>query len=196
VRHVLYGNKYFRKNFGVASDEYMLPDCFGFPAALPSALAHCGVKGFSTQKLTWNASSASRSRSASGTARRQRVVAALDPGVRRRECAAISQGRRLEGAHRQQRQGPACSPTTTTTAPGTKAARPTEPRSRWSQESSRHRRTGQGRLEPADWLFDAITPDSARSSPYYQGELELTEHSAGSVTSQAYMKRWNRKNEL
>ena len=29
----------------------MLPDCFGFPASLPSILAHSGVKGFSTQKL-------------------------------------------------------------------------------------------------------------------------------------------------
>ena len=50
-RQVLYGNDYFRKDFGKASNEYMLPDCFGFPASLPSILAHAGVKGFSTQKL-------------------------------------------------------------------------------------------------------------------------------------------------
>src|SRR5882762_2775133 len=43
VRHILYGNRYFRHEFGVASDEYMLPDCFGFPAAMPSLLAHCGI---------------------------------------------------------------------------------------------------------------------------------------------------------
>ena len=30
----------------------MLPDCFGFPASLPSILAHAGIKGFSTQKLS------------------------------------------------------------------------------------------------------------------------------------------------
>src|ERR1700760_4639382 len=30
----------------------MLPACFGFPASLPSILAHAGVKGFSTQKLS------------------------------------------------------------------------------------------------------------------------------------------------
>src|ERR1700736_6001059 len=51
-RQVLYGNEYFRKDFGKASAEYMLPDCFGFPASLPSILAHSGVKGFSTQKLS------------------------------------------------------------------------------------------------------------------------------------------------
>jgi alpha-mannosidase len=50
-RQILYGNEYFRRDFGKASAEYMLPDCFGFPASLPSILAHAGVKGFSTQKL-------------------------------------------------------------------------------------------------------------------------------------------------
>src|SRR5688572_12874660 len=55
IRQILYGNNWFRKEFGVASEEYMLPDCFGFPASLPSILAHAGIKGFSTQKLssTW-----------------------------------------------------------------------------------------------------------------------------------------------
>src|SRR5581483_3149915 len=52
IREILYGNTYFRKEFGKASEEYMLPDCFGFPASLPSILAHAGVKGFSTQKLS------------------------------------------------------------------------------------------------------------------------------------------------
>ena len=52
LRQVLYGNNYFRKEYGKASAEYMLPDCFGFPASLPGVLAHRGVKGFSTQKLS------------------------------------------------------------------------------------------------------------------------------------------------
>src|ERR1700761_9073660 len=56
IRQILYGNEWFRKTFGKASEEYMLPDCFGFPSSLPSILAHSGVKGFSTQKLTWGSS--------------------------------------------------------------------------------------------------------------------------------------------
>jgi alpha-mannosidase len=52
IRQVLYGNNFFRREFGIASHEYMLPDCFGFPASLPSILHHAGVKGFSTQKLS------------------------------------------------------------------------------------------------------------------------------------------------
>ena len=56
IRQVLYGNNWFRKEFGKASAEFMLPDCFGFPASLPTILAHSGVKGFSTQKLVWGSS--------------------------------------------------------------------------------------------------------------------------------------------
>src|SRR5689334_7284067 len=81
IRHILYGNRFFRREFGVASHEYMLPDCFGFPFALPTVLVHCGVQGFSTQKLTWG--------SANGIPFKvgtwegpdgKSVVAALDPG--------------------------------------------------------------------------------------------------------------------
>ncbi|HEX8117527.1 MAG TPA: glycoside hydrolase family 38 C-terminal domain-containing protein, partial [Pyrinomonadaceae bacterium] len=50
---ILYGSQYFRREFGRTSAEYMLPDSFGFPASLPSILAHMGLKGFSTQKLYW-----------------------------------------------------------------------------------------------------------------------------------------------
>jgi alpha-mannosidase len=53
VRQILYGKQFFRRELGKTSAEYMLPDCFGFPASLPSILAHAGIKGFSTQKLTW-----------------------------------------------------------------------------------------------------------------------------------------------
>src|SRR4029077_8680246 len=33
IRQILYGNDWFRKELGQASAEYMLPDCFGFPAS-------------------------------------------------------------------------------------------------------------------------------------------------------------------
>ena len=56
LRQFLYGNEYFQKEFGVTSQEFMLPDCFGFPWSLPSLLAHAGIKGFSTQKLVWGSS--------------------------------------------------------------------------------------------------------------------------------------------
>jgi alpha-mannosidase len=49
---------------------------------------------------------------------------------------------------------------------------------------------------PADQMFLDITPSQAEGLPRYTGEMELTNHSAGSLTSQAYQKRWLRKEEL
>ncbi len=53
-RNILYGNGYFRKTFGKESLDIYLPDCFGFGWALPSVAAHCGLRGFTTQKLMWS----------------------------------------------------------------------------------------------------------------------------------------------
>ncbi len=48
----------------------------------------------------------------------------------------------------------------------------------------------------AEKMFLDITPAQAAGLPRYTGEMELTNHSAGSLTSQAYQKRWLRKEEL
>ncbi len=53
MRQVLAGHSYFKSEFDRESNEFMIPDCFGFPYSLPSILNHCGLRGFSTQKLTW-----------------------------------------------------------------------------------------------------------------------------------------------
>ena len=47
----------------------------------------------------------------------------------------------------------------------------------------------------ADQMFNDIKPDLSSRMPQYQGDLELINHSAGSLTSQAYHKRWILKNE-
>lgn len=52
-RNMLYGNLYFEKTFGKRSNDIFLPDCFGFGWALPAIAEHAGLKGFSTQKLSW-----------------------------------------------------------------------------------------------------------------------------------------------
>src|SRR5439155_3935749 len=49
----------------------------------------------------------------------------------------------------------------------------------------------------ADEMFqDILSCCSIDRLPRYKGDLELINHSAGSLTSQAYQKRWMRKNEL
>jgi len=53
IRNILLGQEYYRKEFGVESTDIFLPDCFGFGWTLPTIAAHCGLIGFSSQKLDW-----------------------------------------------------------------------------------------------------------------------------------------------
>ena len=48
----------------------------------------------------------------------------------------------------------------------------------------------------ADQFFRDITPAEVAKLPRYSGEMELQNHSAGSLTSEAYQKRWIRQNEI
>lgn len=198
VRQVLYGNQYFRKEFGKASDEFMLPDCFGFPAALPSMLAHCGIKGFSTQKLTWGSAVGVPFKvgvweGVDGTS----VLAALDPGayvgeIRENLANSRSWTRRIKangdksGVYADYHYY----------GTGDRGGAPTEDSVKMAEESVKTKGAIRVISGPADWLFHAISSEMAKNLPRYKGELLLTEHSAGSITSQSYMKRWNRKNEL
>ena len=242
-RNFLYGNEYFRHEFGKASAEFMLPDCFGFPASLPSILAHSGIKGFSTQKLTWNGSAPTGGPgSVENTGRGipfnvgvwegpdgQSVLAALNPGSYGGHITSDlssdpawtnrinldgkvsgvfadyhyygtgdtggapqeSDVRLLESTMDKDlvtiplgrgRRGGGQTANATTNAPV---------------------RAGEGPVQvissKADQMFLdilAMKPDPTPGLPRYKGDLELVEHSAGSLTSQAYHKRWNRKKEL
>ena len=53
TRNILYGQHFYREEFGVESTDIFLPDCFGFGWTLPTVAAHSGLIGFSTQKLQW-----------------------------------------------------------------------------------------------------------------------------------------------
>lgn len=53
IRNILLGQTFYRQEFGRESNDVFLPDCFGFPYYLPTAAAHCGLIGFSSQKLMW-----------------------------------------------------------------------------------------------------------------------------------------------
>lgn len=197
VRNVLYGNRFFRREFGVASQEYMLPDCFGFPAALPSVLAHCGVTGFSTQKLTWG--------SVAGIPFNvgvwngpdgHGVIAALNPGQYDgdvQENLARSESWQKRIARNAELSGLAADYHYYGT--GDVGGAPKEASVARVEESLATAGPLRVHAGRADELFTSITPDQRQRLPRYTGELELTEHSAGSATSQAYMKRWNRKNE-
>lgn len=198
LRQILYGNHYFRREFGVASDEFMLPDCFGFPYALPTILAHAGIKGFSTQKLTWGSPIGIPFKvgvweGPDGNS----VVAALDPGsytgaVTDDLSHSESWLKRIENTGAVSKAYVDFHYYGT----GDRGGAPPEDSVKWVERSL----AGNGPVHVisarADQMFHDLRPENVAALPRYKGELLLTQHSAGSITSQAYMKRWNRKNEL
>jgi alpha-mannosidase len=54
VRQYLYGNRFFRKEFGIHTRVVWLPDCFGFTFALPQIMKKAQIDGFCTTKLHGN----------------------------------------------------------------------------------------------------------------------------------------------
>ena len=252
IRHVLYGNEYFRHDFGVASAEYMLPDCFGFPASLPSLLAAAGVKGFSTQKLTWGSAAPvggpdSPEHTPRGTPFNvgiwegpdgKTVLAALNPQSYTAEIpydlsksspqpvgedyvdwpqrvALDGQASGLYADYHYYGTGdiggaPSESSVKLLEAILTKSVTVLpSPRveSEFGEEEQPPAPTGppvqvgDGPLQVisarADQMFlDILQSGQTARLPRYKGELELTNHSAGSLTSQVAHKRWNSKNEL
>lgn len=197
VRHILYGNRFFRKEFGIASEEFMLPDCFGFPASLPTLLNHCGLEGFSTQKLTWGSPVGIPFKVGRWIGPDDsEVLAALDPGAyvgQVKENLANSPTWKTRIDNNGKKSGVFVDYHYYGT--GDMGGAPTPESVAKVQESVRTDGAIKVITGPADWMFRAIKPEMRPGLPTYKGELLLTEHSAGSITSQAYMKRWNRKNE-
>jgi len=277
-RQILYGNEYFRKDFGKASAEYMLPDCFGFPASLPSILAHAGVKGFSTQKLNaqWQPAPkiggpGSPEQTPEGIPFNvgmwfgpdgKGVIAALNPGgygsnvytdiSKEPSNTASTSGPQLTseerarltpqqaaalGRRRAQEQdwvkrididgkatgvfadyhyvgtgdiGGATQESTVKLLEAivtkSETVLPTPPKGPFAmgetptaEAGGAPVRVGDGPVHvveaAADQLFKDITPAISSRLPQYKGDLELINHSAGSLTSQAYHKRWILRNE-
>ena len=53
LRNILLGQTFYRQEFQREGTDVFLPDCFGFPYTMPTLMAHCGLVGFSSQKLMW-----------------------------------------------------------------------------------------------------------------------------------------------
>jgi alpha-mannosidase len=199
IRQILYGNDYFRKEFSKESDDYMLPDCFGFPASLPTVLSHCGVKGFSTQKLTW--------RSAVGIPFNigvwegpdgQSVIAALNPTV---YLSRIPDRLDINDmwVKRVEENGAKYGVFVDYRYYGV-GDMGGAPREQDVANAVKSLNNPDGKIKvvlaSSDQMYNDITEEQKAKLPRYKGDFLLTLHSAGAITSQAYMKRWNCKNEL
>lgn len=54
IRQIIYGQKYFKENFGHETQVLWIPDAFGYSKELPQILVKSGIKYFMTTKLSWN----------------------------------------------------------------------------------------------------------------------------------------------
>lgn len=261
IRQILYGNNWFRKEFGMASEEYMLPDCFGFPASLPSLLAHAGIKGFSTQKLSSGWQPAPHVGGPDSPEQTpvgipfnvgiwegpdgRTVIAALNPlsygsqvtyDISKSPSPPPPADPNLTAQQNQQRTrsqedwakridingkltgvfadyhyvgtgdvggSPNESSVRLMEAITTKGKTvlPQSGPAGSGQQANSMVQVGDGPIKvvwsKADQMFlDILQCCKTDLLPRYKGDLELINHSAGSLTSQAYQKRWNRKNEL
>ncbi|MDD4968984.1 MAG: glycoside hydrolase family 38 C-terminal domain-containing protein [Paludibacter sp.] len=199
IRQILYGNNFFRKEFNKESVDYMLPDCFGFLCNLPTIFHHSGLLGFSTQKLTWRAAvgvpfNVGVWNGPDGKG----VIAALnatDYGGKVEQrldkdpkwIARLDEDQKKTGYAFDYRYY----------GVGDQGGAPRENDVKRA-EGSLNNNDGNFRvlLSSSDQMYKDITPEIRKKLPVYSGDLLLIEHSSGSMTSQAFMKRMNRKNEL
>ena len=54
VRQLLHGQAFFEPELGGRTRELWLPDAFGYCGQLPQLMAQAGLRGFVSQKLSWN----------------------------------------------------------------------------------------------------------------------------------------------
>jgi alpha-mannosidase len=54
VRQFLFGQRFFRQEFGITCREFWEPDVFGYSAALPQIIRQAGMENFLTIKLSWS----------------------------------------------------------------------------------------------------------------------------------------------
>lgn len=198
VRHILYGNRFFEREMGVRSRDVFLPDCFGFGWALPTIARHCGLAGFSSQKMVkwtldggipfdlglWEGPDGSR------------LPAALRPGGYGDKLEE-SPARSAEWIERVRRIGVATGHAIALRyfGVGDRGGAPDEAS---IEELGRGLENG-GPLEVvhggSDRIFTDLEERDLGAFPVHAGELLLPTHGTGCLTSQLRMKRWNRQCE-
>lgn len=202
TRNILYGNGYFREKFGVESNDIFLPDCFGFGRALPSVAAHSGLKGFSTQKLTWGGAAdvpfdVGRWQGSDG----QQIWAALKTdayntqlkGARDHKVASVN----VDESSRKYDFGR----TMLYYGVGDRGGSPTEASVAQAAKEQRENDAHEVKVVNATstQFFDdleALPEEQKAKMPVWDGELLLTAHGTGSYTARAVSNRWNRRGEL
>jgi alpha-mannosidase len=198
TRHALYGNGFYKQEFGKTSRDILLPDCFGFGYALPSIAVHTGLKSFSTQKLSWGSSvkvpyDIGTWQGVDGSM----IVAALKPGD---YVAKIKDDLSRDSLWKDHidREGAASGLYAGFMYFGTGdvGGSPESSSVAWLEKSIASDGPITVKSIGSDDLADLAASQGKVDLPNYRGELLMTRHGVGCYSSEAAMKRWNRKNEL
>ena len=194
-RQALYGQRFYWQEFGMVSRDVYLPDCFGFPAHLPTIAKHSGLIAFSTQKLTWGCwipapFAVGRWIGPDGS----EVVASLRPGAYNTKIKTDPHtdpkwqndfvdagGRKIDLRY---------------FGTGDIGGAPDAASAKWVNDAVANTKGPiQVRNTSSDQLAKDLTPAEIAALPTYKGELLLRLHAPGCYTSQAAMKKFNRRNE-
>lgn len=200
IRNIMLGQEFYRKELGIESSDIFLPDCFGFGWTLPTVASHCGLIGFSSQKLDW------RMNPFYGESKHPFTIG-LWKGI---DGASIMLAHGYYYGHRWNNEDLSNNKTLLDYSKrtplntvyryygtGDMGGSPTIA----SVASVEKGIKGEGSLEiisaTSDQLFKSYQPyDIHPELPVFDGELLMDVHGTGCYTSQAAMKLYNRQNEL
>lgn len=201
TRNILYGQHFYRDEFGVSGTDIFLPDCFGFGWTLPTIAAHSGLIGFSTQKLMWRHKGFHNGskipfeiglwQGIDGS--KIMMVADAHNYTTKWKDEDLSESEYLKNIINK-------SPINSVYhyyGTGDTGGAPTIESVRAVEKGVK----GDGEIKiisaTSDQLFKEYLPyDKHPELPVYNGELLMDVHATGCYTSQAAMKLYNRKNEL
>ena len=199
IRNIMLGQTYYRQEFGKEGTDIFLPDCFGFGWTLPTIAAHCGLIGFSSQKLDWrNHPFYGKSKHPftiglwKGIDGKQVMLAHGYDYGRRWNNEDLSKNKYLEGLAKR-------TPLNTVYryyGTGDIGGSPTLGSVRSVEQGIK----GDGPVEvisaTSDQLYKDYLPfNNHPELPVFDGELLMDVHGTGCYTSQAAMKLYNRQNE-
>jgi alpha-mannosidase len=194
IRQVLYGNGFFLDEFGKRSIDVFLPDCFGFGYVLPTVASHCGLKGFSTQKLEWGGAynppfDIGRWIGVDGSS----IVASISPGNYNNLWQVKTDQITRLGSQANVYASMDYFGTDTWDKGG--AVKASDVGSLMARIANNHAEAVKVVIGPSDQLFRDLTDEQVARLPQYRGELIMRTHGTGCYTSQADIKRRNRNVE-
>lgn len=200
IRNILYGNSYFREKFGKESNDIFLPDCFGFGKALPSVAAHCGLTGFSTQKLTWGSANGVPFdigfwRGLDGRG----LWTSIKPGSYNNAFTKIRTKNAGEKLKENEKYG--CGITMLYHGTGDRGGAPAESSVKVTEAEIKKNAGSDidvvsGSTKEFFDELEAMPEDVKKKMPVWDDEFLMTEHGAGSYTTRTLSKRWNKKSEV